>query len=340
MKKINNKTYIIAEVGINHNGNLKNCLKLIKEASKAGVNAVKFQNWKAEDFISDKKQKFKYKSKGKIINESFYDLCKRNELKQEWLKPIKDCCNSVGVDFMSTPTTKSGVDELFNLKSKYIKNGSDYLTNTDLIKYMASKFKNLIISTGMAYEEDIALAIKAIKSVRKKNNIILLHCTSMYPTTIENINLNRMMAIKEKFKTEIGFSDHTFGWEAAAQAVTLGAKYIEKHVTLNHRLSGPDHWFSLDMKELKLFVKKVREAEQSLGKFDIIPAKGELKYLKEQRLSCVANRKILKGTKLKKNMIFYKKPGTGIKPNKINRFLGKKVKKNININQILKKNYF
>ena len=241
---------------------------------------------------------------------------------------------------MSTPTTEKGIDELAKLKTKYIKNGSDYLTNTKLIKYMAKKFKNLIISTGMAYEEDITLAINSIKSIKKKNRIILLHCTSMYPTTLENINLNRMISIKKKFKTEIGFSDHTFGWQAAVQAVTLGAKYIEKHITLSHNMSGPDHWFSLDIKELKEYVAKIREAEKSLGTPRIIPAKGELKYLKGQRLSCVANQRIIKGTKLKANMIDFKKPGTGIKPNKIEKYFGKRIRKNIKLNEVLKTNHF
>jgi N,N'-diacetyllegionaminate synthase len=340
MKKKNKLVYIIAEVGINHNGKLENCLKLIREAAKAGVSAVKFQNWKAEDFISDKKQKFKYKSRGKFVTESFYDLCKRNELKEKWIKKLNSYCKTVGVDFMSTPTTKEGVDELYKLKTKYVKNGSDYLTNIQLIKHMAKKFNKLIISTGMAYEEDIALAMKAIHSVRKKNKIILLHCTSMYPTTLENINLNRMVSIHKRFKTEIGFSDHTLGWQAAVQAVTLGASYIEKHITLNHDMKGPDHWFSLNIKELKEYVTKIRDAEKSLGISNIIPAKGELKYLREQRLSCVANQNISKGAILKEHMIEFKKPGTGIKPNKINKFLGKKLKKNIKLNEVLKNRYF
>lgn len=333
-------TYIIAEVGINHNGSLKNCLKIIKAAAKSGVDAVKFQNWKAEDFISNKKQIYKYKSKGKIVKESFYNLCKRHELKEGWLKKLRDCCNSENVDFISTPTTKEGVNELFRLKTKYIKNGSDYLTNTDLIKHMAKKFRNLIISTGLAFEEDIKLAIQAIKSQNNNNNIILMHCTSMYPTTVKNINLNRMISIQKKFKTEIGFSDHTLGWQASFQAVTLGARYLEKHITLNHNMAGPDHWFSLDIDELKEYVEKIREAETSLGSYKIQPAKDEMKNVKEQRLSVVANCSMKKGTKLKKNMIDFKKPGTGIKPNKIKNFIGKKVKKNIKINSVLKENFF
>ena len=143
--KKSNQAYIIAEV-INHNGKLKNCFKLIKEAAKAGVDAVKFQNWKAEDFISDKKQKFKYKSKGKIISEPFYDLCKRNELQENWLKKLNDYCKKVKGRFYVYTYYRKGIDELAKLKTKYIKNGSDYLTNTKLIKYMAKKFKNLIIS--------------------------------------------------------------------------------------------------------------------------------------------------------------------------------------------------
>jgi len=336
LNKKKKHTYIIAEVGINHNGSLKNCIKLIKAGAKSGVDAVKFQNWLVDDFITDKKQIFYYKSKGRLKKESFYNLCKRNELKKSWIKELNKCCKAEGVDFMSTPTSNDGIDELKKFKLKYIKNGSDYLTNLELIKHMAKNFKKIILSTGMSYEEDIALAIKAIRSLKKNNEIILLHCTSMYPTTLQNINLNRMTAIKNKFKLTTGFSDHTLGREASIQAVTLGAEYLEKHITLNHNMEGPDHWFSLDPDELKKYVEKVREAEISLGRFSIVPAKDEMKNLKEQRLSVFSNQTIKKGEKLKIKHIDFKKPGTGIKPNKIYNFLGKKLKKKIKANTVLK----
>jgi len=338
MKK--NKVYIIAEVGINHNGSLRNCLSMIQKAAKCGVDAVKFQNWITEDFISDKKQMYKYKSKGKIVNEPFYNLCKRTELKKEWLKDLSSHCKKNGVDFMSTPTSKEGVNELKKLKVKYIKNGSDYLSNVELIKYMAKKFRNIILSTGMSYEEDIDIAIKTIKSQKKNNNIIILHCTSLYPTNKKSTNLNRMLSIKKRFGTKIGFSDHTIGWEAAVQAVSMGARYLEKHITLNRNMAGPDQWFSLDPKELKIYVDKVRESEIALGSDKIQPAREEMQSVKEQRLSVVVNCTLKKGTRLKKHMIEFKKPGTGIKPYKIYRFIGKKIKKNLKINSVLKESHF
>ena len=253
------KTYIIGEIGINHNGKLINCLKLIKTASKCGVDAVKFQNWIAEDFISDKNQIFKYQSRGKKIKETFYNLCKRTELKKKWLKTLNSYCKKNNVDFLSTPTSNKGVDELKKLKVKYMKNGSDYLTNIDLIKYMAKNFKNIILSTGMSYEEDIDIAIKSIKSLKKNNNIILLHCTSIYPTKKESTNLNRMLAIKQKFNTQIGFSDHTIGWESAVQAVSMGASFLEKHITLDKKEEGPDHLASCDPIEFKNYMKQIRK---------------------------------------------------------------------------------
>ncbi len=334
------KTYIIGEIGINHNGKLKNCLKLIRTASKCGVDAVKFQNWVAEDFISDKNQIFKYQSRGKKVKETFYNLCKRTELKKKWLKTLSSYCKKNNVDFLSTPTSNTGVDELKKLKVKYMKNGSDYLTNIDLIKYMAKNFKNIILSTGMSYEEDIDIAIKSIKSLKKNNNIILLHCTSIYPTKKESTNLNRMLAIKQKFNTQIGFSDHTIGWESAVQAVSMGASFLEKHITLDHKMSGPDHWFSLNPKELKNYVDKVRDAEKALGSNKIIPDKYEMKNLKEQRLSVIIDCNVKKGQRLKKDYIKFKKPGTGISPNKIEKFLGKKLKKDVKKNSVLLEKHF
>jgi len=334
------KTYIIGEIGINHNGKLKNCLKLIKTASKCGVDAVKFQNWVADDFISDKNQIFNYQSRGKKVKETFYNLCKRTELKKNWLVKLSSYCKKNNVDFLSTPTSNKGVDELKKLKVKYMKNGSDYLTNIDLIKYMAKNFKNIILSTGMSYEEDINIAIKSIKSLKKNNNIILLHCTSIYPTQKESTNLNRMIAIKQKFNTQIGFSDHTIGWESAVQAVSMGASFLEKHITLDHKMSGPDHWFSLNPKELKNYVDKVRDAERALGSNKIIPDKYEIKNLKEQRLSVIVDCDIKKGQRLNKECIKFKKPGTGISPNKIEKFLGKKLKQNVKKNSILLEKHF
>lgn len=341
MITLNNKkkTYIIAEVGINHNGNFFNCKKLIKVAANAGADAVKFQNWEAEDFISDKKQIFTYKSKGKNKKESFYDLCKRNELKKNWISPLNNYCKKLGIDFLSTPTTKKGVDELKKVKVKYIKNGSDYITNLELIKYMAKKFKNIILSTGMSYLQDIELAVNAIKSLRRKNKIIILHCTSLYPTIGNNINLRRMVSIKKKFNTIVGFSDHTLGSQSAVQAVSMGAEFLEKHITLDHNMEGPDHWFSLDPVELKEYVSSVRKAEISLGSQLIQPARDEIKIAKEQRLSVVSKINIKKGEKLTLDNIEFKKPGTGINPNRISLYLGKRLKKNIIKNTILKSNF-
>ena len=221
-----NKTFIVSEIGLNHNGDYELACKSVIAAAEAGSDAVKFQSFKTEDFVRNNKELFTYKSQGKEITEPFYDLCKRNEFKREWLKPLKVLCADLDVEFISTPTSEEGVEDLRAAGCRYVKNGSDYLTHVSLIEAMSKSGMVVILSTGMAYRSDVDAAITALGDAYPKRTI-LLHCTSAYPTEPKDVNLNRMILLRENYKTTVGFSDHTEGFEASVQAVTLGAKVIE-----------------------------------------------------------------------------------------------------------------
>ena len=222
---------IIAEIGLNHNGDYQLAMDSIVAAAKAGATAVKFQNFVTEDFLSDKSILHTYRDRDKEITEPLFDICKRSEFNKEWLPSLIELCESLGIIFLSTPTSKAGVDDLIECGVRYIKNGSDYLSHLPLLKYMASTGATIIISTGMAYKEDIDDAVNAILEVQPdKSKLVVLHCTSSYPTPIEDVNLDKIQTLRDRYQVSVGFSDHTVGWISAVQAVTLGAKVIEKHL--------------------------------------------------------------------------------------------------------------
>ncbi len=332
--------FIIAEVGINHNGDLTLAIEHVREAARAGADAVKFQNWVADDFISDRTRSFTYISRGCEITESFYELCKRNEMGRNWLPELKRVADECGIALMSTPTSRGGVDELNEVGIRVLKNGSDYLSHIPLISYMAEKADVLILSTGMATEQDVDYAVDAAWSSNEKCELVLLHCTSVYPTPPEEANLLRMVALARKYGKPVGYSDHTRGYEAAVQAVTLGACVLEKHFTLSHDLEGPDHWFSVDPGELAAYVNAVREAEARLGAGALILAPSEHAIAREQRLSAVARKTLLPGEVLDEDSVAYRKPGYGIPPVEIKGYLGRKIKHRIEENKLLMKEDF
>lgn len=314
--------FIIAEVGMNHNGRLDLARQSIEAAATAGCNAVKFQNFHTEDFIQDRKITYTYESQGRQVTESFFELCKRNELDPAWISELQALCAKLGVEFLSTPGSEESLRELISAKCRFVKNGSDYLTHLPLLRMMAETDMHLIISTGMAYEEDISSAIEALKPALP-DRVTLLHCTSNYPTAPEDTNLRRMVALKEKYGLPVGYSDHTVGWQAAVQAVTLGAEMIEKHFTLSHDLPGPDHWFSSTPDEMAELVRHVRLAEKRMGRPDLRPADGEMATRNEYRLGLVAIRDLPAGATLAEDMIAIRKPGKGLLARDLPDYLGR-----------------
>ncbi len=327
---MNNKAcFIIAEVGLNHNGNYQLAKESVIAAAKAGADAVKFQNFLTEDFLSDRTILHTYKDGDIEITEPLFDICKRSEFKVEWLPGLIRLCDKLGIVFLSTPTSESGVDDLISHGVKYIKNGSDYLSHIPLLKYMASTDAIIIISTGMAYQEEIDDAVNAILSIQSnKSKLIILHCTSSYPTSPENVNLKKIQTLQDRYQVSIGFSDHTEGWESAVQAVTLGAKVVEKHFTLDKNLPGPDHWFSSDYEEFKELVEQIRLAESRMGNSVLEPANSEMQVRDQWRLGLVWNRDIKAKDVVLESDIAIRKPATGLRPKEIDSVIGQKIVKN------------
>ncbi len=316
------RTFIIAEVGLNHNGDFELAKKSVSAAVEAGCDAVKFQNFVTEDFVRDRDQLFTYQSQGKEVTEPFYDLCKRNEFRKEWLSPLKTLCDELNIEFISTPTSEMGIEELGAIGCRYVKNGSDYLTHVSLISAMAKSGMTVILSTGMGDQSDIDAAILALGDAYPEN-VIMLHCTSAYPTQTSDVNLSKMLQLKKVYKTTVGFSDHTEGSIAAVQAVTLGAEIIEKHFTLDHNLPGPDHWFSSTPDEMADLVAAVRQAENRLGSADLSPAEVELENRDAFRIGVVAEADFEKGHIVKSEDVAFRKPGSGILPRDLEKYLGR-----------------
>ena len=333
-----NHCFIIAEVGLNHNGSFELAMESVREAARAGADAVKFQNFITEDFLVDKSQTYTYKSQGEEITESFYELCKRNEFKREWIGPLFELCSDLGIEFISTPTSEEGVDDLVRAGCKTVKNGSDYITHTPLLKYMAESGMTVIISTGMSNLLEIDEAVDAVKHAA--GGVVILQCTSNYPTTPEDVNLKRMVSLQERYKFPIGFSDHTIGHEAAIQALTLGAKVIEKHFTLSHDLPGPDHWFSVNPQELCELVKGIRRATLRLGSPSLTFSKSEKNIKDLNRIGVLSNKSLQAGQVLSPDDICFKKPLLGIKPIGINEFFGLRINKDIDLYQPITEDLF
>ncbi len=324
--------FVVAELGINHNGDIRLAKRMIKSAKRCGADAIKIQSFVTEEFINDKNLKYTYKSQGRKKTESQYKMFKRYELDKKTQKELFDFAKKQNIILFSTPqdSTFKTVDYLCSkeINMPAIKVGSDDLTNLPLLSYYAKKKRPMIISTGMATIDEIEDAVKTIESQGNKE-IIILKCTSLYPTPPEECNLEQIKTLQHAFNKIIGYSDHTKGTTAAVVAAILGARVIEKHFTLSKEMAGPDHWFSADPEELKLLVRQVREAEKMLGKSQFILSKTVLKMKVESRRSIVAKNDIKKGDVIKKNDLEFKRPGNGLLPKYFSFIAGRMAKNDI-----------
>lgn len=315
-------TFIVAEIGINHNGSLELATKMVEEAAQSGVDAVKLQNYDVDDFITDKSLTYTYYSQGLKITESQYEMFSRYQVDTPFLRHISKVCESCNIEFLSTPTSAAGVDILKRLGCKYIKNGSDFLSNHALINYMAASGMHVVLSTGMADKNMIDSAFNLFDFNNCKN-LTLLHCTSSYPTTDDNVNMNRFLSLKQSYPCHIGFSDHTQGSFAAVASSILGASFIEKHYTLDHTLPGPDHWFSINPKELKNYVADIRRAARIMGNAEIVPSVSEMDSMQAAQISLVYSQSLSKGTILLPEMTSCSRPGNGLSPSRLSSIVGK-----------------
>ncbi len=310
---ISKRVFIIAEAGVNHNGRLDLAYQLIDVAKDAGADAVKFQTFKAENVVSRLADKAEYQKRTTGSNESQFKMIKKLEISFDDFIKLKKYCDKKEIIFLSTPFDHQSIDFLYDLIDIY-KIPSGEIINHPYLKHIAAKNKPIIMSTGMANLGEVEEAINTILSVNSKANISLLHCTTNYPAPYEEVNLKAMQTLAVAFKLPVGYSDHTLGIEVPVAAVAMGAKIIEKHFTLDKKLSGPDHKASLEPSELKEMVKAIRNIEIALGDGIKKPNKSEIEIMKVARRSLIATRDIRVGEIIKESDIAIKRPGTGILP--------------------------
>lgn len=305
--------FVAAEVGINHNGDMGLAHKLIDAAADAGADGVKFQNYATEDFVADPTITYSYVSRGATVTESQHDLFTRCELGSDDLSALADHAVERGLTFFSTPTSEEGVAAVIAAGARILKNGSDFLGHLPLVAAMARSGLPTILSTGMATIAEIDDAVRTFHDAGG-TDLVLLHCTSTYPTDPADVRLRRIPALHTLFGCPVGFSDHTAGTAAAIGAVALGACVIEKHFTLDKDLPGPDHRFSADPAELRALVDGIRVVEHALGDASLGPALSELEGRRDFRLSCVAARDLPSGHRVGAADVVFRRPGSGLPP--------------------------
>lgn len=326
--------FIVAEIGINHNGDMNLARRLVDAAAQAGADGVKFQNYRTEDFLSDRSLTYEYVSQGETVTESQYEMFKRSEISPESLIELREYCGRRGVVFFSTPTSEEGIAELVRAGAPLLKNGSDCLVHLPLIRAMARSGLPTVISTGMATLAEIDDAVRAFREAGGKD-LVLLHCTSSYPTPAADVHLRKIPALAAAFGCLVGLSDHTWGIVAAVGAIALGACFIEKHFTLDRNLPGPDHRFSSDPAEFRALIDAVRSVEKSLGETTIGPTPSEMLGRRDFRLSCVAARDLPAGHCLTDSDIAFRRPGTGLPPKAFDWIGGKRLGRNVKRDQVL-----
>lgn len=332
------KVIIIAEAGVNHNGDFKTAKMMVDVASDAGVDIVKFQTFKTEKLVSKDASMAAYQIENlKDRNVSQFEMLKSLELDIKSHRLLMEHCEKKGIGFLSTAFDLESVDELASLNISMFKIPSGEINNLPYLRKVGAKGKGVLLSTGMARLGEIELALEALMNAgASKNDITVLHCNTEYPTPIEDVNLLAMLAIKEAFKVKIGYSDHTLGIEIPIAAVALGATVIEKHFTLDKQMLGPDHKASLDPLELKAMVNAIRNIEKALGDGVKKVSNSERKNITAARKSIHTFRKITKGQKITLEDLIMKRPGTGISPMEVDSVVGKIADKDLGIDEIIK----
>lgn len=318
-------TFVVAEVGINHNGNLKTAKEMIIKAKEIGADAVKFQTFRADDIATK--------------NSKYYKIFKKYELEENTFRELSDVAKNNSIIFFSTAASKDACDFLTELRVPAFKISSGNLTNLQLLEYVASKKKPIIISTGMASQKEVDIAVKTIEN-SKNNKIIIMHSVSAYPTPLEHYNLNVIPTFKMRYSYPIGFSDNGPDKLAPLIAVAKGAKMIEKHFTLSKKSRGPDHLISMNPQEFKEMIVNIRNVEKILGDDKKKCQPSELENKTQARRSIVSVIKIPKNMKITSDMLAIKRPGTGIEPKHLTKLIGKKSTRTIPADVPLKWKYF
>jgi len=317
-----NKVYIIAEAGVNHNGDIGLAKKLINKAVEAGVDAVKFQTFISEKVISKYAKKAEYQIENtKNSSETQLEMVKKLELSFNEFIELKEYCDKKEIEFLSTAFDFESIEFLRKLGMKTWKIPSGEITNLPYLRKISEVADRIVMSTGMSNLEEIEQALKILN--KAKDKITILHCNTEYPTPMKDVNLKAMNLIKEKFEVEVGYSDHTLGIEVPIAAVALGAKVIEKHFTLDKTMEGPDHKASLEPDELKKMVKCIRNIELALGEEKKEASPSEIKNKEIARKSIVAKCDIKKGEIFSEDNLTVKRPGNGVSPMEWDNVIGK-----------------
>jgi len=319
------EVFIIAEAGVNHNGNLDLAKQLVDKAKQAGVNAVKFQSFSTEELVSKDANKADYQMRTTGKGESQYEMLKKLELSFNEQRELKNYCDSMGILFLSTPFEKKSLDFLTSIDIDAFKVSSTDTNNVLFLKQVAEKGKPIILSTGMSTLADVEKAVNVIRSTGN-NQVVILHCTANYPAPPEECNINAIHTLKDAFKTWVGYSDHTEGVGISPYTVPLGAKVIEKHFTLDKEMEGPDHKASLNPEELKQFVKQIRYVEKALGNGIKRLMSSERSTKKSLQKNLVVNKDLSSGDILTEDTLIAKRTNEGVSAEYFDLFIGKKVK--------------
>lgn len=316
---------IIAEVGVNHNGDLEVAKELVEKCSAAGADIVKFQTFTAGKLVTRYAPKAEYQIASSGGDELQYDMLARLELSKEMHVVLKVLCETLGTSFLSTAFDTDSLDFLAELGLDIFKIPSGEITNFPLLSRVAALGKPLLLSTGMANISEVGDAISILNKFGAcREDITVLHCNTEYPSPFEDVNLRAMLSLSAAFGVSVGYSDHTAGIEVPIAAVALGAKVIEKHVTLDRSMPGPDHLASLEINEFRQMVDAIRNVEKCLGNGIKEPSQSELKNIPAARKSIVASRDIKKGEVLTSMNLTTKRPGLGISPMRWMDVIGRK----------------
>ena len=327
---------IIAEVGVNHNGCMNAAKELIDVAFQSGADIVKFQTFKSEELTTDIAPLAEYQLKNSPEFTNQKKLLSKLELSEENHISLKNYAEDLGIEFLSTAFTTQSVDLLNRIGIKRWKVPSGEINNIPLLKKIALQNQPTILSTGMCTLGEIEIALETLyKSNLQKDKITVLHCNSAYPTPMEDVNLKAIRTIKECFDISVGYSDHTCGIEASIAAVAIGAQIIEKHITLDKNMQGPDHKASIEPEELHNLVSAIRNVEKAIGNGIKKPTNSEMKNIQVVRKSIVASDYIEKGDLFTKDNLCIKRPGTGLSPTMFDLLLGMKSNREYKPNDII-----
>ncbi len=325
---------IIAEAGVNHNGSLETAKRMVDTARKCGVDIIKFQTARPESLVSRFAPKADYQKKATGGDETQLAMIKKLLLTFPEYKELAHYCANLDMMFLSTPFDRESISFLNDFTMPFWKIPSGEITNYPYLVKIANTGKEVVMSTGMATMQEIEVAIQVLRE-NKAGSIRLLHCNTEYPTPFTDVNLKAMLTLKERFKVEVGYSDHTCGIEVPIAAVAMGATIIEKHFTLDRSMEGPDHLASLEPDELEAMVMSIRHIEQAIGNSEKRPSDSERKNIVIARKSIVASKGIRVGEIFTEQNITTKRPGNGISPMRWNEILGMRANKNFQEDELI-----